>query len=179
MIRPVQEIVPSRYRMITIGLFDASSVIAQVMPLVAWVIIRNTGNWRICYYLMIAFQALNLLFLFFFYHPPKFQDKQAVHGKSKTQILKEFDWLGLFMFIAGCTLFIVGISWGGSLYPWKSAATIAPIVIGVLTLIGLGFYEAYGNLKEALLPPRLFKAVRQYVLSLGTYQKTYMRVVVV
>lgn len=145
----------------TIGLFDASSIIAQVMPLIAWVIIRDTQNWRVCYYVMIGFQALNFAFLFFFYNPPKFKDIQAGHGKSKTQILKDFDYLGLFLFIAGCTLFIVGLSWGGSLYPWNSAAAISPIVIGLLFLIGLGFYEAYANLKEPLFPPRLFKAVRQ------------------
>lgn len=131
------------------------------MPLVAWVIIRNTNNWRICYYTMIGFQALNLLLLFIFYHPPQFRDRQAEHGKTRSQILKEFDYLGLFLFVAGCTLFIIGLSWGGSLYPWNSGAAIAPIVVGFMALVGLGFYEAYGNLKEPLFPSRLFKAVRQ------------------
>lgn len=79
------------------------------------------------------------------------------------ELLRGFDWLGLFLFIAGCTLFIVGVSWGGSLHPWTSAITIAPIVVGALTLVGLGFYEAYGNLKEPLLPPRMFNQTRQYV----------------
>jgi MFS family permease len=32
----VQEIVPSKYRHVTIGLFDAASIIAQIMPLVSW-----------------------------------------------------------------------------------------------------------------------------------------------
>ncbi|KAL4893648.1 fungal trichothecene efflux pump [Aspergillus ambiguus] len=162
----VQEIVPSRYRAVTIGLFDASSIIAQMMPLIAWVIIRNTHNWRVCYYTMIGFQALNFAFLFFFYNPPKFRDLQAEHGKTKTQILKDFDYVGLFLFIAGCTLFIVGLSWGGSLYPWNSGAAIAPIVIGFGALVGLGFYEAYANLKEPLFPPRLFKAVRHFTMPL-------------
>ncbi|KAF9885144.1 hypothetical protein FE257_000670 [Aspergillus nanangensis] len=162
----VQEIAPSRYRAVTIGLFDASSIIAQIMPLIAWVIIRDTHNWRVCYYMMIGFQAFNFLFLFFFYNPPKFSDIQAEHGKTKTQILKDFDYLGLFLFVAGCTLFIVGLSWGGTLYPWTSAAAIAPIVIGLLTLVALGFYEAYANLKEPLFPPRLFKAVRHFTMPL-------------
>jgi hypothetical protein len=106
--------------MTTIGLFDASSVIAQIMPLVSWVMIKNTHTWRNSYYLMIAFQTLNFIFLFIFYHPPAFKTKHAHDGKSWVTLAKGFDWLGLFLFIAGCTLFIAGISWGGSLHPWKS-----------------------------------------------------------
>jgi MFS family permease len=157
----LQEVVPSRYRHATIGIFDAGSIIAQMMPLIAWVIIKNTHNWRIAYYIMIAFQTINLVMLFFFYHPPSFAEKQAEHGKTKRQLVRDFDWLGLFLFIAGCTLFIVGVSWGGSMYPWTSATTLAPLIIGFMTLVGLGFYQAYGNLKEPLFPKRLFRATRQ------------------
>jgi MFS family permease len=157
----VQEVVPNKYRMVTIGIFDASSIVSQIMPLVAWIIIRDTKNWRNAYYLMIGFQVLNLIFMFIFYHPPAFKTKHTRDGKSKRQILREFDWVGLFMFTAGCTLFICGVAWGGTLHPWTSAATIAPIVVGFLTLVVLGFYERYSNVKEALLPPRLFKQVRQ------------------
>jgi MFS family permease len=159
----VQEIVPNEWRMTTIGLFDASSIISQMMPLASWALIKYTHTWRNSYYLMIGFQCLNLVFLFFFYHPPAFKTKHSDDGKSVGILLKEFDWIGLFMFVVGCTLFILGVSWGGSLHPWKSAATLAPIVIGFMTLVALGFYERYGNVKEPLLPPRMFKQVRQYV----------------
>ena len=152
--------------MVTIGLFDASSIIAEMMPLISWVMIKNTHTWRNCYYLMIGFQTLNLIFLYFFYDPPHFKTKHAHDGKSKLQLLKEFDWVGLFLFTAGCTLFIIGISWGGSLYPWVSGTSIAPIIVGFLTLVALGFYERYGNLQEALLPPRMFKQVRQFTLPI-------------
>lgn len=130
------------------------------MPLTSWVIIKETKNWRICYYIMTGFQTLNLLGVFFFYHPPSFKVKQAEHGKTKRQLLQEFDWIGLILFLAGCTLFIVGISWGGTLHPWVSGATLAPIIIGLLTLVGLVVYENFTTLKEPLFPPRLFRAKR-------------------
>jgi MFS family permease len=38
----VQEIVPSKYRHVTIGLFDAASIIAQMMPLISWLVLRRT-----------------------------------------------------------------------------------------------------------------------------------------
>lgn len=115
---------------------------------------------------MIAFQVVNLAMLWFFYHPPSFADKQAEHGKSRRQLIKDFDWGGLFLFIAGCTLFIVGVSWGGSLYPWTSATTLAPIIIGFMTLVGLGFYESYAPLREPLFPGRLFRATRHFAVPL-------------
>jgi hypothetical protein len=158
--------VPSKYRHVTIGLFDAASVIAQIMPLVSWVIIKKTGNWRNCYYVMIGFQVINLVLLCIFYHPPTFAEKKIEHGKTRMQLLRDFDWLGLFLFIAGCTLFIVGVSWGGTLHPWISGVTLGPIIIGLLTLLGLGFYEAYAPIKEPLFPPRLFRAMRQFTIPM-------------
>lgn len=115
---------------------------------------------------MIGFQVINLLMLVFFYHPPTFADKQAVHGKSRRQLLREFDWGGLILFVSGCCIFIIGVSWGGTLHPWTSAATLAPIIIGLLTLVGLGFYERYAPLKEPLFPPRLFRAMRQFTVPM-------------
>lgn len=50
------------------------------------------------------------------------------------------------------------------MFPWTSPATLCPIIIGICMLIGLGFYEAFANIKEPLLPPRLFKNFRGYVL---------------
>ncbi|KAF1979756.1 MFS general substrate transporter [Bimuria novae-zelandiae CBS 107.79] len=125
----VQEIVPSKYSHVTIDLFDASSIIAQVMPLISW---------RICYYVMIAFQPLNLVMLCFFYHPPAFK-------------------------------------LGGSLYPWVSATTLAPLIIGLLTLAGIVVYENYTTLQESLYPPRLFRAKRHFttpmvVMAIGGMQ---------
>jgi hypothetical protein len=63
-----------------------------MMPLTAWAIIANTGSWRASYYLMIGFQVINFVFLFFFYHPPAFETKHRHDGKTKMQLLAEFDW---------------------------------------------------------------------------------------
>ncbi|KAF7554378.1 hypothetical protein G7Z17_g2973 [Cylindrodendrum hubeiense] len=162
----VQEIVPNEWRMVTIGLFDASSIIAQLMPIISWAIIKYTGEWRNAYYVMIAFQVFNTGFLWAFYHPPSFSTKHGTSTRTKTDLLKSFDWIGLGMFITGCTLFIIGVNWGGTLHPWTSAGTLAPIIIGLLTLVALGFYEAYADIEEPLLPARLFKQVRHFTMPM-------------
>jgi len=61
---------------------------------------------------------------------------------------------------------LLGISWGGQTYPWKSAGVIVPIIIGALTLVAFGFWEVYANLTEPIVPYRLFKNVRGFTMVL-------------
>lgn len=90
-----------------------------------------------------------------FYFPPRFDQK---HGKdSVLSWLKNFDWGGLILYTAGLVLFILGLSSGGSLYPWKDARVIAPLVVGFLCLVALFVYESYVDLKEPLIPIHFFK----------------------
>lgn len=87
--------------MTTIGIFDVAAIIAQTSPLWAWAIIANTGNWRICYYVMIAIHCLTVVYLFLCYNPPDFATKTAGKAVSRMQLIKDFDWIGLAMFISG------------------------------------------------------------------------------
>ncbi|KAF2099278.1 MFS general substrate transporter [Rhizodiscina lignyota] len=64
-------------------------------------------------------------------------------------------------------LFILGLSSGGSVYPWKDAHTISFIVVGFLCLVGLFVYESVVDLKEPMVPLHLFKN-RGYVASFLT-----------
>ena len=71
--------------------------------------------------------------------------------------------------------FILGLSWGGSVYPWKDAHVIATLIVGFLCLVALFVYEAYVPLKEPLIPIHLFKnrgwvaAVISLSLGASTY----------
>jgi predicted acyltransferase len=94
----------------------------------------------------------------FFYHPPTY-DQLHVHGKTKWQQFKELDFGGLFLFLAGIVLFIIGLSWGGTVHPWSSAYVVCTIVIGLCTLIAFGLYEQYVFKGQALMPPRIFRNV--------------------
>jgi len=42
-------------------------------------------------------------------------------GASRLQMLKKFDFFGLFLFTGGFLIFLMGLSWGGSVHPWRSA----------------------------------------------------------
>ncbi|OBU00189.1 hypothetical protein VE01_01764 [Pseudogymnoascus verrucosus] len=163
----IQEIVPNSWRLYAIGLFDLMAIISFCGPLIAWSFIGTTSvGWRGAYYFMTGFHAAALVLLFFAYHPPTFQTKHRIDGKTKLQLVKEMDFVGLFLFAGGCILFLLGINYGGKQYPWKDAHVIAPIVTGVLSLVALGFWEAYADLAYPLMPPRLFKRWRQFTMVL-------------
>jgi hypothetical protein len=57
--------------------------------------------------------------------------------------MKELDYGGMFLFTAGMVLFLIGLCWGGTAYPWVSAQVLCTLIIGILTLIALGFYGMF------------------------------------
>lgn len=104
------------------------------------------------------------LVLFFFYYPPDFYTKHRTDGKTKKQLLKEMDYVGILLFIAGGALFLIGVNFGGRNFPWSSPKVIAPIVVGLCCYIALGFYETRSSLKYPLMQPRLFKDLRGFTM---------------
>ncbi|KAL9947341.1 hypothetical protein ACHAQF_007394 [Verticillium nonalfalfae] len=64
--------------------------------------------------------------------------------------------LGIFLWTAGLTLLLMGVSWGGNMYPWKSAATISSLIIGASLLVALFFWEGYADLKYPAIPIKFF-----------------------
>ncbi len=75
---------------------------------------------------------------------------------NKRKFIKDFDYIGIFLVTLGLLLFLMGISWGGNVHPWKSAAVICTIVIGFFVIVAFVLWETYGNLKEPMMPIHVF-----------------------
>jgi MFS family permease len=126
-------------------------------PLIAYAFITYTKpGWRACYWWCFAWECLTAILLFFFYHPPTFNTKHEDDHKSKLQLFKEIDYFGLLLFTAGCLFLLLGLSWGGGQHPWNSSWVVAPIVVGGVCFVALGFWEVYAPLTYPILPPKLF-----------------------
>lgn len=50
------------------------------------------------------------------------------------------DFGGILLFTAGFLLFLMGLSWGGTLYPWGSAHVIATLVAGAVIIVAFVLY---------------------------------------
>jgi MFS family permease len=118
-------------------------------------ILYTSVGWRGCYYTMIAVNFASGVLFYFFYHPPTFSEK--FRNRSRRQQIQEFDYVGTFLFLGGLILFLLGLSWGGSVYPWKSARVLATMIVGFVTLVAFTLWECFAKLKEPLLPMHLFK----------------------
>lgn len=163
----IQEIVPNAWRIYAIGLFDLMATLSFLGPLVAYAFIGQTEiGWRGAYIYMSCFHAFALVVLFCVYYPPSFETKHKYDGKTKIQLLRELDFVGLFLFSMGCILFLLGVNWGGRQYPWASGHVIGTMVVGILCLVALGFWEVYATLAYPLMPPRLFKKWRRFSMVL-------------
>jgi hypothetical protein len=90
---------------------------------------------------------------------------------KKTSLMSKLarvDWVGSIFFTAGMTSFLVGISWAGIQFEWKSPQVIAPMTVGVFGVVATVVWEAC-YAKEPILRPSLFystSAVLTYACSL-------------
>lgn len=176
------ELVPNKYRgVIVTVVFMSSLPFAVFGPIIARLLILHTTlGWRWSYYIGLILGVLAIVLYHFLYHPPRYAQLH-VQGKTKWQMFKELDFVGVFLFVAGCLLFLIGLSWGGTIYPWASAATLCPLLIGIATLAGFvlygtlnctqktnniflanptfGILEAFVCKGQPFMPPRLFKNI--------------------
>ncbi|KAI9795862.1 MAG: hypothetical protein M1835_005058 [Candelina submexicana] len=152
----IGELVPMKHRLMANGFIYLWCIpLASFAPVVANSLILHTAaGWRWCYYLLIIVNILSGLCYFLFYHPPTFEMKWR--NKTKMQQVKDTDFVGIVLFTGGLFVFLLGISWGGVVHPWKSGAVISTIIIGFLALVAFVLYEIFMPLKEPLLPMRLF-----------------------
>ena len=77
-------------------------------------------------------------------------------------LVKKFDWIGLILYTGTLTVFLLGLSWGGQLYPWNDSHTIAALVTGAVGLFGVfPLWQLYLPWKdtEPFLPLHLFTNV--------------------
>ena len=82
--------------------------------------------------------------------------------------LSSVDWLGSSLMVISSTTFLVGMSWGGNKYEWRSAAVLVPILVGLAGLVLTVLYERY-----AATNPFLRLSVFQHWSELSLYDQRH------
>jgi MFS family permease len=151
------ELIPAKYRYFLVGAMNIWQIPGAILaPAVANSIIQLGGSWRSVFYLLTAVNTASMICYFFFYHPPTFHQKQGLHEK-KREFIKSFDYIGTALYSTGLVFFLLGLSWGGSKYPWNSPQVISFVVVGFTSLLSFILWECFARPKEPLIPIELFR----------------------
>ncbi|KAF4841074.1 Efflux pump FUS6 [Colletotrichum siamense] len=130
----VTDLVPLSVRGQWFSLLSAVWSVGTVTgPLIGAGFAQNV-TWAWIFWINLPIIAVGVVMIFFFLKQAKIPGDIA--GK-----LARFDWLGSFLFTAGSTSFLFGISTGGVMYEWKSFRPLLPLVLGVFILVAFGVWE--------------------------------------
>ncbi|KAL7279419.1 hypothetical protein ACG7TL_007261 [Trametes sanguinea] len=139
----------------------ASTILADLVPLaergayqglltLAWAFAGAIGpaiggafaehaTWRWLFYLNLPLSGICFILVAMFLRV------RTPEGSIREK-LRRIDWFGNCLIIAGTTLALVALTWGGIQFPWNSAHVLAPLIIGLALIVLFFFYEA-------LVPP--------------------------
>lgn len=106
-------------------------------------------SWRWCFYINLpicGFAAVLILL---------YLDIQHEHTSFMDGI-KAVDWVGIFTFLGFTIMILLGLDFGGDIFPWDSAKVIALLVVGGAMIFAFVYSEAR-IARYPLIPMELFQ----------------------
>lgn len=110
--------------------------------------IGSRTTWRWVFYINIPTCVVCIVGLIY-----SLQLQQDISSFRKK--LAKLDWTGLGVFTCASTLFLVGVTSGGTLHPWNSAAVLVPLILGSL-VFGVFLFTQWRIASNPMMPLRIF-----------------------
>ncbi|KAF4496190.1 tetracycline efflux (otrb) [Fusarium agapanthi] len=110
----------------------------------------SAGSWRWIFRMQLPLTLLTTLCVLFL------MPLKKVEGDWRLK-LKAVDFLGIFLALAGMTVVILGLTWGGKEYSWNSAQVIATLVVGTAASVAFMLWQWKGP-RYPLIPMHIFKS---------------------
>ncbi|BCR99103.1 putative MFS drug transporter [Aspergillus luchuensis] len=148
----VSDVVPLRERGKYQGILGAVIAIANgIGPVIGGALSPISHNsWRWIFRLMLPLTAISILAVMFF------MPLRKVTGNWKAK-LKAVDFFGVFLALGGTAVLMLGLTWGGGEYVWKSAHVLATLVVGFAVCVAFVLWEWKGH-PYPLIPMHIFKS---------------------
>ncbi|KAL2159570.1 hypothetical protein VTH06DRAFT_2139 [Thermothelomyces fergusii] len=130
----ITDLVPLRERGKYMAIVQMVSAVGAALGPFLGGLLTERSTWRWVFYINLPIGGASLVALFVFLRvttPP---------GGTFVEKLKRIDFVGNAIFIAATVSVLIGVTWGGAVYPWKSANVIVPLVLG---FVGIGLFLAY------------------------------------
>lgn len=131
------DIVPLRFRPKYASVAQLAWAIGSITgPLIGGLMVQHV-TWRWIFYLNLPFCGVGMVIVPFII---RLKTKQSSIMAKLTRI----DWIGGFLFIGSMTSFLMAVTWGGVDHAWDSAATLAPLIVGVVGIVASILWEKWG-----------------------------------
>ncbi|RDW85410.1 MFS drug transporter-1 [Coleophoma crateriformis] len=110
----------------------------------------STQSWRWIFRLNMPMTVITTICVVFF------MPLKKVEGSWREKIAK-VDFFGCGLTLAGSTLFILGLTWGGVDYAWDSAQVLSTIILGIAATAAFVLWQGYGT-SFPLVPLHIFRS---------------------
>ncbi|CAK7203704.1 hypothetical protein SEUCBS139899_006448 [Sporothrix eucalyptigena] len=160
----IQELLPNKYRGAGIGWTEFCINIpwgALSVYLATQLFVH--ASWQWCYYIVIIYSVFVIAGTAYFYYPPS--RPQHDYDKSRWDEFRELDFIGLTLFAAGLTIFLVGITYLGR-SDYSVAMVASTIVIGALVFFACFAYDFSPIPRHPIFPRHLFALFREFTVHL-------------
>ncbi|EAW21092.1 MFS-type transporter sphD [Aspergillus fischeri NRRL 181] len=132
-----------------LGLMAIPMAIGNIMGPSVGALFATYASWRWIGWVNLPLLGIGTPLVFFF-----LKLRPVPLDASLAKNLNRLDWIGMVLVVVGITIFVLPLSWAGSLFPWGAWQTLVPLLLGVAVLVIFAFYEA--KPEAPIVPHRLF-----------------------
>ncbi|RDX42369.1 iron permease [Lentinus brumalis] len=97
--------------------------------------LAQDASWRWLFYLNLPLAGISFVLVAIFLRV------RTPEGSIRDKLAR-VDWIGNLIIIAGTTLALLALTWGGIRFAWTSAHVLAPLIVGVVLILLFFVYEA-------------------------------------
>ncbi|CAG8971767.1 hypothetical protein HYALB_00001876 [Hymenoscyphus albidus] len=148
-----------RKRSLLLGLTEGVWAIAGGIGPVLGGVFSSLSTWRWCFWINLPISAVAAVIIIYLL------DIKHEHTSFKDGV-RALDWAGMFTFLGCSVLLLLGLDFGGKIFPWNSATVIALLAVGGILVFAF-IYSEVKIAKYPLMPMDIFaKGVNVAILLL-------------
>ncbi|KAI4642341.1 hypothetical protein J4E93_007488 [Alternaria ventricosa] len=145
----ISDLFSLRQRSLLMGFTEGIWALAGGIGPVLGGIFASLVTWRWCFYINLPISGFAAVLIVLFLDI-KHEHTSFIDG------IRAVDWFGMFTFLGFTLMILLGLDFGGVLFPWDSAKVIALLVVGGVMIFAFIYSEAKVA-KYPLIPMTVFR----------------------